>query len=36
MLTTEEFDAWCQRLQFKPETVEIITRIRESLPVRKV
>ncbi len=36
MLTTEEFRAWCQRLQLKPETEEIIRSIRESPPVRKV
>lgn len=36
MLTTEEFRAWCQRLQLSPETEAIITRIRSSPPVRKV
>lgn len=36
MLTTEEFLAWCQRLQLSPEIEAIITRIRESPPVRKV
>lgn len=36
MLTTEEFRAWCQCLQLRPETEKIITTIRESLPVRKV
>ncbi|MBV9691222.1 MAG: DDE-type integrase/transposase/recombinase, partial [Ktedonobacteraceae bacterium] len=36
MLTTEEFRAWCQRLQLSPETEEIIRSIRESPPVRKV
>jgi len=36
MLTTEEFHAWCQRLQISLETEAFITRIRESPPVRKV
>ncbi len=36
MLTTEEFHAWCQRLQLSKETEAIITNIRESPPVRKV
>lgn len=36
MLTTEEFRAWCQRLQISPETETIIARIRSSPPVRKV
>ena len=36
MLTTEEFLAWCQRLQLSPEAEAIITRIRSSPPVRKV
>ncbi len=36
MLTTEEFRAWCQRLQLPPETEALITNIRESPPVRKV
>src|SRR4051794_16014966 len=36
MLTTEEFHAWCQRLQLPPETEAMITKIRVSPPVRKV
>jgi len=36
MLTTEEFHAWCQRLQVSPETEALITRIRSSPPARKV
>ncbi|MBA2394458.1 MAG: DDE-type integrase/transposase/recombinase [Ktedonobacteraceae bacterium] len=36
MLTDEEFQMWCQRLQLSPETEAIITRIRSSPPVRKV
>lgn len=36
MLTTEEFRAWCQRLQISKETEAIIAKIRESPPVRKV
>ncbi len=36
MLTTEEFCAWCQCLQLSKETEAIITKIRESPPVRKV
>jgi putative transposase len=36
MLTTEEFRAWCQRLQISPETEAFITRIRSSPPIRKV
>ncbi|BCL78946.1 hypothetical protein ccbrp13_14110 [Ktedonobacteria bacterium brp13] len=36
MLTTEEFRAWCQRLQIEPETEAFITRIRSSPPIRKV
>ncbi len=36
MLTTEEFHAWCQRLQLPKETEELIASIRSSPPVRKV
>lgn len=36
MLTTDEFHAWCQHLQLRPEAGKIITAIRESPPVRKV
>ncbi len=36
MLTDEEFQQWCQRLQISPETEARIRRIRSSPPVRKV
>ena len=36
MLTDEEFQQWCQRLQISRETEAIIRRIRSSPPVRKV
>src|SRR6266516_2415877 len=36
MLTTEEFRAWCQYLQIRPETEAFITSIRSSPPVHKV
>jgi putative transposase len=36
MLTEEEFQQWCQRLQIAPETEARIRRIRSSPPVRKV
>jgi putative transposase len=36
MLTDDEFQQWCQRLQISPETQAIIARIRSSPPVRKV
>jgi putative transposase len=36
MLTTEEFRAWCQGRQLRPETEEMIVAIRSSQPVRKV
>ena len=36
MLTDEEFQQWCQRLQISRETEARISRIRSSPPVRKV
>jgi putative transposase len=36
VLTTEEFRTWCRCLQLRPETEALLTKIRESPPVRKV
>lgn len=36
MLTTDQFDAWCQKLQLSKETCTRISRIRISEPSRKV
>src|SRR5258708_3764973 len=36
MMTSEEFQAWCQRLRLSPEAIAQITKIRSSPPSRAV